>query len=224
MSVTLIIPALNEAEALPKLAPRLPDWIDQVLIVDNGSKDGTAEVARKLGFDVISVPVRGYGQAVWHGAEAAKGPILAFASADGSDPVDRLSELIAPIQRGEAELSLSWRQPAAGAMNWIQRLGNRLAPSLIHLRWGVRFHDLGPFRALRKDTLTRLDMQDRGFGWTLEMQIKVAARGLRFVELPLPYTPRQAGQSKISGTLKGAIRASLVILWTFLRWALKRQA
>lgn len=223
MSVTLIIPALNEAEALPKLAPRIPSWVDQVLVVDNGSTDTTAAIARNLGFDVLSVPERGYGNAVWHGAQVAKGSILAFASADGSDPIEQLEELMAPIRDKRADLSLSWRQPTTGAMNWVQCLGNRLAPTLIWLRWGVRFHDLGPFRALHKETLDSLDMQDRGFGWTLEMQIKVAARGLKFVELPLPYTPRQAGKSKISGTLRGTIRASAVILWTFLSWALKRQ-
>ena len=222
MAVTLIIPALNEAEALPQLAPRIPVWVDQVLVVDNGSRDATAEVAHSLGFDVICLPERGYGRAVWAGAQAARGCILAFASADGSDAVERLGDLIAPIQQGRADLSLSWRQPAKGAMHWIQRYGNLLVLALIRWRWGVRYHDLGPFRALRRETLEDLEMQDRDFGWTLEMQIKIAARGLTFVELRLPYTRRQAGQSKISGTFRGTMRASLGILWTFLNWALKR--
>ena len=223
LPVSLIIPALNEAQSLPLLAPRIPTWVDEVIVVDNASSDATGRVATDLGFRCVYEAQRGYGAAAWAGAQAATGQIFAFAAADGSDPVDLLGQILAPIRAGQAAFVLSARQPAPGALTLAQRWGNALACALIRLRWGVKFMDLGAFRALRRDTFAALAMADRGFGWTFEMQAKVAARGVPWRHVPLPYGVRQAGAAKISGTLGGTLRASWAILATFIVLAFRRQ-
>lgn len=222
MDVALIIPALNEAEALPHLAARIPDWVTERILVDNGSTDATANIAASLGFKVVREERRGYGAAVWTGIGASDASILAFAAADGSDPLEALDQLVAPLTSGAADFVFATRQAPPGVLTFPQRFGNRLACALIAVRWGANFADLGPFRALHRQTLKDLNMQDRGFGWTLEMQAKVAARNLRWQAIPLPYGSRVAGRSKISGTFGGTIRASRAILWTFCRLAFKR--
>lgn len=220
--VSLIIPARDEAESLPPLARRIPNWVAQVLVVDNASSDGTAGVARNLGFDLIHVAKVGYGAAASAGLQAAQHPIVAFASADGSDPVEHLADLIRPLTEGQVDLVMAKRQPLPGAMTLAQKYGNRLATALLRLRWNATYSDLGPFRALERKTLENLNLRDRGYGWTLEMQAKVAAQGLKWQEIPMPYAPRSYGRSKISGTWRGTWNASRHILWTFIKLALKR--
>ncbi|MGB0718781.1 MAG: glycosyltransferase family 2 protein [Alphaproteobacteria bacterium] len=222
LPVSLIIPALNEAKTLPLLAKRLPTDIE-VIVVDNGSSDDTALIAKNLGYKVISEPRRGYGAAVWAGSQAASKQILVYASADGSDPVEQLQSLVIALENG-ALVSSAARITTAGEMNWLQTIGNRLLCYLIHLRWGVHFQDIGPFRAIRRDTLDMLNMTDRGFGWTIEMQIKAASSKLSWKEIPLPYQARQAGRSKISGTIRGSISASIFMLWTFCWLAVRLRA
>ena len=215
MRVALIIPALNEAEALPLIAPRIPAGVE-VLVVDNGSSDETAQVAKDLGFRVVYESQRGYGAAVYAGMQASDADVLAFASADGSDAIERLPELLQALE--EAALAMAVRTQG---LNWMQIWGHRLICGLIGLRWGRVYRDLGPFRAIRKADLLALDMQDRGFGWTLEMQIKLAVRRLRVIEIPQPYARRAAGRSKISGTFGGTLRVARAFLWTFARFVFR---
>ena len=171
---------------------------------------------------MVFEPKRGYGAAVWAGIKASDADILAFASADGSDPVEHLEILINPLRSRQADFVLARRQVQAGSMTCIQQWGNSLVCRLIRWRWGADFKDLGPFRALHRKTLLSLNMADRGFGWTVEMQSKVAARGLVWQQIPMPYAPRVAGQSKISGSFKGTFKAGFGIVWTLLRLVVRR--
>lgn len=220
--IALLLPALNEEHALPKVLGELPRGIfAQVIVVDNGSTDRTAEVARSHGATVITEPRRGYGQACLTGLAhlAADTDIAVFLDADGSDVPGEIDRLLEPILAGKADLVVGSRalgQAEPGALAWHQRWGNRLVTSLIQVLFGVRYTDLGPFRAIRCVQLRQLDMQDRDYGWTVEMQIKAARRALRVQEVPVSYR-RRIGQSKISGTVKGSLLAGIKILWTVLR-------
>jgi len=219
-----LMPALNEAECLPTVLASLRDrGLRDVWVVDNGSTDATAEVARAGGARVVSCPQRGYGRACLKGLEAlsaAPPDVVVFLDADGSDDPDDLTALLAPLERGEAELVVGSRalgRAEAGALTPVQRFGNALAGALIGALWGVRFTDLGPFRAVRWSTLQALSMRDPDFGWTVEMQARAARLGLRVVEVPVAYRRRRAGQSKIAGTLRGSVKAGVKILWTIAR-------
>jgi glycosyltransferase involved in cell wall biosynthesis len=204
-NVALIMPARNEARALPMVLRAVPVEVDRVLVVDNGSTDRTAEVALQAGAQVVSEPRVGYGRAclaALAALEAAPPDIVAFADADGSDDLRRIPELLAPLAAGDAELALASRIPAEpGAMTAQQRCGNWLTTRLIRLLWSHEYADLGPMRAITWDGLTRLAMSDTDYGWTIEMQVRAAKHGLKTMELPLPYLRRIAGQSKVSGTL-----------------------
>lgn len=197
--------------------------IHRVIVVDNGSSDGSGEIARRLGAEVVREERPGYGQACLAGlAHLRVSPpaIVAFADADGSDNHAYLSELLAPLLANNCDFALAHRQPTTpGALSPQQRFGNWLATRLIRSVWGVEFHDLGPMRALRWEAISGLNMQDRDFGWTVEMQIKAAQQRLRIEEIPIPYRPRQAGRSKISRTLSGVLRAGSKILWVVAREA-----
>ncbi|MDF1555595.1 MAG: glycosyltransferase family 2 protein [Deferrisomatales bacterium] len=216
-SVTLLLPARNEAQSLPVVLSRVPKSIGQVLVVDNGSTDRTAAVARANGAEVVTESVPGYGQACLAGlARLADAPpaFVAFADADGSDGVQNLETLLAPLLAGDADLVLARRIPeTSGALSPQQRFGNWLATRLIRLFWGYAYQDLGPMRALSWPALQRLEMRDRDFGWTVEMQIRALKVGLRVREVPLPYYARIAGTSKISRTGWGIVRAGSKILW-----------
>jgi glycosyltransferase involved in cell wall biosynthesis len=194
-------------------------------VVDNGSRDGTAAVARAAGARVVWEPRRGYGQACLAGIEAAGGAdILVFLDADHSDDASQLDALLAPILAGTADMVMGSRQlgrRAPGAQPWHAVLGTRLSVVLMNLLVGTRATDLGPFRAITADGLRRLGMQDRTFGWTVEMQLKAARRGLRVEEVPVDYRPR-IGRSKVSGTVSGSLRAGAKILGTIARHALTR--
>lgn len=220
--IALVIPALDEERALAKVLDELPrSWFARVIVVDNGSRDSTAAVARARGAEVVSEPRRGYGRACLAGLGALDGAadIVLFMDADASDVPAEAPQLLEPILRGEADLVIGSRRlgrAAPGALAAHQRWGNRLVVGLIRLLFGFRYTDLGPFRAIRRASLAALCMRDPDFGWTVEMQVKAGRRGLRVREVPVSYRPR-LGQSKISGTVSGSLRAGAKILWTLLR-------
>ncbi len=225
--IALVIPALNEEHALPKVFAELPPGLfRQVIVVDNGSTDQTAAVARRHAAEVVSEPRRGYGQACLAGLAhvAPDTDIVVFLDADASDLPAEVFHLLAPLQAGAADLVIGSRRLGKtdpGALYWHQRWGNRSFTALIRLLFGFRFTDLGPFRAIRWRALQQLALQDRDFGWTVEMQIKAARQGLRIVEIPVSYRQR-LGQSKISGTWKGSLKAGGKIFWTILRLRFSR--
>jgi glycosyltransferase involved in cell wall biosynthesis len=225
--IALLLPARNEASALPAALSNIPPLVDSVVVIDNGSTDATAQVAQSCGAQVVSERKPGYGRACLAGIEALKNnppDIVAFADADGSDDLSRLSELIDPLVNNHADLVIESRMPVEpDALSQQQRFGNLLATTLIRIFWGYAFQDLGPMRAMRWGSLQALDMRDQNFGWTIEMQIKAVKTGLRIVEVPLPYMKRSAGVSKISRTIKGAIRAGIKIIWVIFREALIRR-
>jgi hypothetical protein len=222
MRVAVLIPALNEEASLPLVLADLPP-VDRVVVVDNGSTDATARVAQAHGAEVVFAPRRGYGTAVQAGMNHLRGDppdVLVILDADHADPAERLSELVDPIARGEADLVQIDRTRTAepGALTTVQRLGNALATALIARTTGHRFRDMGPFRAIRWSALEALAMEDPTWGWNVEMQMKAVQSGLRIREVPLPYRARARGESKISGSLRGAARAGVRILWAVNRY------
>ncbi|MEM6730387.1 MAG: glycosyltransferase family 2 protein [Myxococcota bacterium] len=217
MNVDMVIPALNEAlsiEQVVRAIPRPP--VREIIVADNGSSDGTGELASKAGARVVRENERGYGAACL--AALAELPrdteIVVFMDADGSDEPSKIPELIAPIERGEADIVIGSRATGAaerGALSVPQRAGNVIASAWLQARFGQPTTDLGPFRAIRRSSLEALEMADRDYGWTVEMQIKAAQRGLRYAEIPVPYY-RRIGESKVSGTLRGVVGASRKII------------
>jgi glycosyltransferase involved in cell wall biosynthesis len=230
--IAFIIPALNEEAALAPMLDGLRAALDaaacpdaDVVVVDNGSRDATAAVARKHGARVVSEPRRGYGQACLAGIAAlSRGTdTVVFLDADGSDDPEDLVRLLAPVHEGKADLALGSRTAAAkssGAFTPQQAFGNWLATGLMSLFFEARYTDLGPFRVIRREALERLQMQDTNYGWTIEMQIKAHCFGLRVVEIAVNYRKRIAGESKISGNLVGTVRAGWKILWTIAKYGL----
>jgi glycosyltransferase involved in cell wall biosynthesis len=216
LRIGLVMPARDEAAALPHVLPYIPPWVAQVIVVDNGSRDGTADVARRHGAQVVTELRRGYGRACLAGIAALRPEVdtVLFMDADASDRPEEMARLLGPIAAGEADLVIGSRTRAAepGALTPQQRFGNWLACALIGLVWGVRYTDLGPFRAIRREALARLAMRDETWGWTVEMQVRAARLGLRTQEVPVGYR-RRIGTSKISGTLSGTVRAGTKILW-----------
>ncbi len=227
LEVAVLIPALDEQAALPgvlaAIPPAGPGWRrTAVLVVDNGSRDRTAEVARAGGATVVREPRRGYGAACLAGLahlDPRPPDVIAFLDADGSDDPAGLPRLLAPIVTDGADLVIGSRALGAaepGALTAVQRFGNRLAAGLLRALFGLRATDLGPFRAIRRPALAALGMRDRDYGWTVEMQARAARAGLRVVEVPVPYR-RRIGRSKISGTLRGVVGAGWKILFTIAR-------
>ncbi len=223
MKAALIIPALNEESAIGDVLNEIPEGLfEQVIVADNGSTDRTSEVASSHGAAVVAEPRRGYGnaclKALSHLPEGTE--IVAFMDGDGSDVATELGTLLAPIEDGRADLVLGSRElgeTERGAVNTHQRLGNLLATFLIRLLFGHRYTDLGPFRAIRVSSLEALNMCDRNYGWTIEMQIKALRAGLRVLEVPVSYRQRRAGVSKVSGNAWGSFAAGVKILWTIAR-------
>ena len=200
---------------------RIPDNVlGEVLVVDNGSTDGTAAVAAKAGARVIIEPRRGYGAACWAGVSALdpETEVAVFLDGDGSQHPEELPRVLAPILAGEADLVLGVRQ-LSGQHPAHAALGTRLVAAFISWRYGRRIADIGPFRAIRVELLHRLGMRDRAFGWPVEMVVKAAALGARIVEVPVSHAPRLGGSSKVSGTLIGSLRAGYGFLRATLRAA-----
>lgn len=223
----VIIPAFNEARAIGRVIDDVPDMVDEIVVVNNASTDETGDNARAAGATVVREPNQGYGNACLRGIEYArrKQPdVIVFLDGDYSDHPDEMSRLLAPILNDDADFVVGSRirgEAEPGAMLPQARIGNGLACTLMRWIWGARYTDLGPFRAIRFQDLLALDMQDQTFGWTIEMQIKAVEAGLRVREVPVSYRKR-VGVSKITGTLSGTVKASVKILWTIARFALRR--
>ena len=226
-NVVVVIPALNEEGSLPHVITRLQGLgLSRIRVVDNGSQDRTNEAAQSCGVEVISELRRGYGQACWTGCMNLPAEIewILFCNADGSDDIERVPELLTATGSG-AEFILGTRilgEDGNDHLTLPQRIGNKLAVSLIRLLWGARHADLGPLRLISRRAFQELNLQDRGFGWTVEMQVRAVEAGLRVVEVPVHNFPRYAGASKISGTVTGSIRAGTVILSTIASLWLKQ--
>jgi glycosyltransferase involved in cell wall biosynthesis len=220
----VIIPVLNEAGAIgPTVRGVFAAWVGLVVVVDGGSTDGTVAEARAAGAQVVQETRRGYGQACASGAAhaAAQGAtVLVFMDGDGADDPASLPHLIAPIQAGTHDFVIASRtrgQREPGSMLWHQVAAGRLIGALAGVACGVRYSDMCAFRALRPATLARLGMRDMGYGWNLEMQMRAAGLGLRVLEVPVPYRRRIAGESKVSGNLRGTLRAGARILRVLVR-------
>jgi len=223
--VSVVIPALNEEEPIGDVVRAIPRAVvDEVLVVDNGSTDATAERARTAGARVVSEPRRGYGRACQAGvaAVAADCEIIAFLDGDGSDCPELLPLLIEPILAGKQDFVIGSRirgRREPGSMNPAQLIAGRLAGLLLRHLYGVRYSDMCPFRAIRRDALQRLGMAEETYGWNLEMQMRAAKANLRILELPVDHRNRRGGRSKVSGNLSGSLKAVGRIVWTFQRLA-----
>jgi glycosyltransferase involved in cell wall biosynthesis len=221
--VAVVIPVLNEAEALPQVLCGIPDWVTVVAVADNGSTDGSGDIAGKLGALVVREPRRGYGSACL-AALSALPPvdIVVFLDGDKSDDASEMSDLVKPIVDGLADFVLGSRtmgERERGSLTPQQIFGNWLACTLIRMIWRQKFTDLGPFRAIRWSSLQALGMSDPDYGWTVEMQVRAAKGNLRTLELPVRYL-RRIGTSKVSGTLRGVVGAGTKILYVIGREAL----
>lgn len=224
-SIAVIIPALNEEQAIRGVVSRIPDFVNKIIVADNGSTDRTAARARAAGAEVVSVPTAGYGRACLAGVgQAGRADILVFLDGDGSDVPEEMAELIAPILSGEADMVIGSRvlgNAEAGSLTLPQRFGNKLACVLMSLFWGAKYTDLGPFRAIRRTAYERLDMVAPTFGWTVEMQVRALKQKLAVADVPVNYAKR-IGVSKISGTARGVVLAGVYILGTIFAEKLGR--
>jgi glycosyltransferase involved in cell wall biosynthesis len=224
-SVTVVIPTLNEAEAIEGVIAELPrGCVDQVIVADSGSRDGTQALARSAGAEVIELHERGYGRACAAGVVAAapSSTIIVFMDGDGSDRGDLIPRLVAPIRAGTHDFVIAsrtrgTREPAS--MSWHQVAAGHLAGLGMRLLYGTAYTDMCAFRAIRRDALAALDLREMTYGWNLEMQMKAAHAGLRIAEIPVPYRRRAGGKSKVAGTVAGTLRAGWRIAVTFGRVA-----
>ena len=219
--IAVIIPALDEEGSIADVVRSQPDWVDSVVVVDNGSIDGTAAEAHGAGATVIHEARRGYGAACLAGLHAVSDfPIVVFTDGDGANDPGDMAALVDPLLAGEADLVIGSRvlgDVEQGALGAVQRFGNALSCSLMLLLWRRRFTDLGPYRAVTQEALGKLNMVEPAMGWTIEMQVKALRRGLRVVEVPVACRRRVAGRSKISGSVIGSMRAGTRILYVIFR-------
>jgi glycosyltransferase involved in cell wall biosynthesis len=226
--VSVIIAALNEEEAIAHVINRVPRAVaDEIVVVDNGSRDRTAEVAAAAGARVVHEPVAGYGRAFRAGLRSLSPEceIVVFLDGDGSDCPEMMDRLVTPISEGKAEFVIGSRtrgQREPGSMNFHQVFAGYMIGSFLRVLYGVRSTDMGPFRAIRRDTLDSLNLREETYGWPLEMQMRAARAHVPTLEVPVDYRRRAGGHSKIAGTVRGSILAATRILVTFARIAIQR--
>lgn len=224
--IRVIIPAFNEQNAVGLVVNEIPkNWVSEIIVVDNGSNDNTFEKARSHGATALREDKRGYGQACLKGmdyiAQSATQPdIIVFLDGDHSDYPEQLPDLVNPILQGKADMVIGSRalgNKEKGSMTVQQVFGNWLATSLIQWFYGVKYTDLGPFRAIKYESLLALDMLDTNYGWTVEMQLKAAKLKMKVMDVPVNYR-RRIGVSKVSGTIKGTILAGYKIIYTIFKY------
>lgn len=226
-NISIIIPAINEEESIGLVLNDIPkDIVKEIIVVDNGSYDNTVAVAKNLGARVMLEPLKGYGSACLRGISVLKKntDIVVFLDADYSDYPQDIHTIIKPILTGKAEMVIGSRMLGVrekGALLPQAFFGNNLATFLIRLFWGFSYTDLGPFRAIRYKALLALNMVDKNFGWTVEMQIKALKKGLRIMEVPVRYR-RRIGKSKITGTFSGTVRAGTKIIYTIFKYGFSK--
>jgi glycosyltransferase involved in cell wall biosynthesis len=224
--VAVVIPTYNEADTIGSVVREIPrQLVREIIVADGGSSDGTREIAAAAGARVVAATKSGYGQACATGAEAAgdESTIIVFMDGDGADRGDLMAALVNPIRAGTYDFVIATRTRGGrepGSMSWHQVLAGRLAGLGITALYGTRFTDMCAYRAIRRDCLRDMAMREMTYGWNIEMQMKAARAGLRILELPLPYRCRQGGDSKVSGSLRGSLRAAFRILATFARVAM----
>jgi len=222
--IDVIIPAYNEQDSIAKVIYDIPDFVRNIVVVNNNSSDNTKSIAFKAGAIVVDELQRGYGKACLTGIEYIRNlevqpEIVVFLDGDYSDYPEEMREVVRPIVEGKADFVIGSRvkgQKEGGSMTFPQIFGNWLATTLMRWIYSVDYSDLGPFRAILWTKLLALNMQDQNYGWTIEMQIKAVKHGLKAMEVPVNYKKR-IGVSKISGTIKGTVMAGYKIIWTILR-------
>lgn len=225
--VVVIIPAFNEEVSLPSVIKDIPSFVDEIVVTDNGSTDNTFEVAKRCGATVLKESEKGYGAACLKAIDYIKDKsydIVVFLDGDYSDFPEEMNLVIEPIINNDYDLVIGSRmigKREKGAMLPQALFGNWLSAFLIKLFWNYKFTDLGPFRAIKYSSLIKLNMQDRNFGWTVEMQIKAAKQKLKTTEVPVSYRKR-IGKSKVTGTISGTVKASLKILYLIFASVLKK--
>lgn len=228
-NIKVIIPAFNEEDSIGKVITEIPKIVSEIIVVNNNSTDATAEVAKKAGATVLFQSNPGYGNACLKGMEYLseqniKPDIIVFLDGDYSDYPSELVKIVAPIIEDNIDFVVGARVKKlreAGSMTFPQRFGNELASKLMKLFFNSKFTDLGPFRAIKYDKLLQLNMEDKTYGWTVEMQLKALKRNLSYTEIPVPYRNR-IGVSKVSGTVKGAIFAGVKILTWIFKYSFKK--
>ncbi|HTT74811.1 MAG TPA: glycosyltransferase family 2 protein [Candidatus Binataceae bacterium] len=220
--MSVVIPTYNEAQSIGLVLRDIPSvLVEQVIVVDSDSTDGTVQIAREMGAKVLHEPRRGYGRACLTGlAASSDADVVVFLDGDYSDRPAEMSRLLEPLRDGIADMVIGSRlcgERMVGAMPWHAVFGNRLAARLIALLSGIRLTDLGPFRAARYQALIALGLREPTYGWPVEMIVKGARRGLRITEVPVSYYPR-IGSSKISGTVRGSVGAAWGIFGAILKY------
>jgi len=227
--IKVIIPAYNEEASIGKVIAEIPEIVSEIIVVDNNSSDTTSEVAKKAGATVLFQPKAGYGNACLKGMEyiskeKTKPDIVVFLDGDYSDYPSEMPKIVAPILENNIDFVVGARAKElreAGSMTFPQRFGNQLATKLMKLFFNSEFTDLGPFRAIKYEKLLALNMEDKTYGWTVEMQLKVLKKKFTYVEVPVNYKNR-IGVSKVSGTVKGAIFAGIKILSWIFKYSFKK--
>lgn len=227
MKTAVIIPAYNEEKSIGKVINSLPyDLIEEIVVVNNNSTDNTVESAKNAGATVLTELFQGYGAACLNGIEYCNNKefdIILFVDGDYSDYPEEAAEILKPIIEGKYDFVLGSRRLGkreTGALPIQSQFGSIIAGFLIQMFWGFKFTDLGPFRAIKLESLNKLKMEDKWYGWTVEMQIKAAREKMRILEIPVSYRVR-IGKSKVTGTIKGTVMASIIILSTIFKYAFK---
>ncbi len=226
MKISVIIPAYNEEHSIGIVVKDIPSFVDEVVVVNNNSTDNTAEVAETAGATVLFEALQGYGAACLKGIEYLKSKqpdIVVFIDGDFSDYPEELEMLVKPIIKDNYDFILGSRilgKKEKGALPIQSRIGSIVAGFLMNIFWNIKYTDLGPFRAIKFAKLLELEMEDKWYGWTIEMQIKAAFNKFKIKELPVKYRKR-IGKSKVTGTLKGTVMASIIIISTIFKYAWK---